>query len=171
MRIDYTQKQVGINVTPAELYEDLDNKETPESTTFVVNGTAHFDSIRVGDAAIPGRVLVADADGFLSYSGIDLGLAANTLRWPLVIDTQNNTNYLALSSSDEYGVSLSNNGVDNDLGRMLAWNGDSSSWYSTPQLRAYKGDGGGARTHNIMFGEHASNAYLQTKNMHIYSAG
>jgi hypothetical protein len=171
LRIDYTQKQVGINVTPAELYEDLDNKETPESTTFVVNGTAHFDSIRVGDAAIPGRVLVADADGFLSYSGIDLGLAANTLRWPLVIDTQNNTNYLALSSSDEYGVSLSNNGVDNDLGRMLAWNGDSSSWYSTPQLRAYKGDGGGARTHNIMFGEHASNAYLQTKNMHIYSAG
>lgn len=169
LRIDYTREQVGINTTPNELFNDLDTSDQP--TTFVVNGTAHVDSLRVGSSAIAGQALVADAEGFLSYSGIDLGLAAGTLRWPLVIDTQNNTNYLALSSSDENGVALDNNGVDNDLGRMLAWNGDSSSWYSTAQLRAYKGDAGGARTHNIMFGEHASNAYLQTRDMHIYSAG
>jgi hypothetical protein len=163
-RIDYTNKQVGINTRVTDL-EDHPNK------ALVVNGPAYVETLRVGTATTAGNILVADANGNLSYQAIDLGLAANTLRWPLSIDVDGGTSYLALSSDDEDGVALDNNGVDNDLGRMLAWNGDSSSWYSTSHLRAYKGDTDGSKTHNIMFGEHASNSYLQTKDMHIFSAG
>ena len=170
-RIDYTNKQVGINTSVSDL-EDHPNVGPDYGASLVVKGGVYAEALRIGTAATAGDVLVTDANGNITSQTFSLGLASNTLRYPLVIDVDGDTEYLALSSSDEDGNALDPRvtSVD-DIGRMLAWNGDSSSWCSTSHLRAFKGDTDGNRYRQILFGDHASNAYITTQNAHISSAG
>ena len=171
-RIDYTNKQVGINTRVVDLEDHPNVGDDLDAASLVVKGGVYADTLRIGTAATAGDVLVTDANGNITSQTFSLGLASNTLRYPLVIDVDGDTEYLALSSSDEDGNALDpkSTSVD-DIGRMLAWNGDSSSWCSTSHLRAYKGDTDGLRYRQILFGDHASNAYIITQNAHISSAG
>lgn len=163
LRIDYNTSKIGINTTPSEL--------TSKNNTLVVNGSIFANSLRVGEAATSGYALVAaDSSGNLSYRAIDLGLAAPTLQYPFIVETANNVTKLKLTSKDSAGVSLVSSGPNNDLGRILAWNGSSNDWYSPEHLRVYKGTTN-ERLHNLMFGKYASNYYLDTNNAHYFSAG
>jgi hypothetical protein len=163
MRLDYNNSKIGINTTPSEL--------ASKNNTLVVNGSIYANSLRVGAVSNSGYALVAaDSSGNLTYRAIDLGLAAPTLQYPFIVQTANNVTKLKLTSKDADGVSLVSSGPQNDLGRTLAWNGDSDSWYSPPHLRIYKGTSN-ERFHTLMFGKYASNYYYETNNAHYFSAG
>lgn len=165
LRIDYNSKQVGINTTAADIRDRVDSQ-------LVVNGSTFTSTLRVGDTATSGYALVAvDNSGNVGYRAIDLGLATSNLSYPFIVETTAGIKKLKLSSKDENGTTLDSSGPTNKLGRMLAWNGDSDSWYSTPQIRAYKGDAGNLRTNNLLFGPYASNYKQKTKDAHIFSAG
>lgn len=165
LRIDYNSKQVGINTTAAEIKDRIDSQ-------LVVNGSTFTSTLRVGDASTSGYALVAvDNSGNVGYRAIDLGLATSNLSYPFIVETTAGVKKLKLSSKDENGTTLDSSGPTNKLGRMLAWNGDSDNWYSTPQIRAYKGDASDLRTNNLLFGPYASNYKQKTKDAHIFSAG
>lgn len=166
-RIDYNSKQVGINTTLTHL------KDRPNHQ-LVVDGSTFTSTLRVGDSATSGYALIAvDNSGNLGYRAVDLGLASGNLSYPFIVENTAGVNKLKLSSKDENGVTLDSSGPTNKLGRMLAWNGNSDNWYSTPQIRAYKGDGTNEsdRTNNLLFGPYASNYKQKTKDAHIFSAG
>lgn len=163
MRIDYNNSKIGINTTVSELAN--------KNNTLVVNGSLFANTLRVGEVATSGYALVAaDSSGNITYKAIDLGLAAPTLQYPFIVETTNNVTKLKLTSKNEAGTSLVSSGPYNDLGRTIAWNGDSNSWYSPEHFRMYKGNTSN-QYHTLMFGKYASNYYLDTNNAHYFSAG
>lgn len=163
LRIDYLNQKIGINTTASEL--------AGKNNALVVNGSIYGSALRLGESATSGYALIAvDNSGNLGFRAVNLNLASNTIQYPFVLETANNITKLKLSSYDENNVALSNAGNYNDLGRVLAWNGDSDSWYSPPHFRLYKGTST-TQKHNILFGEYASNYYLTTQNIHAFSAG
>jgi len=164
LRIDYLNQKIGINTTPSEL--------AGKNNALVVNGSIYGTALRLGESATSGYALIAvDNSGNLGFRPVNLNLASNTIQYPFVLETNNNITKLKLSSYDESNVALVANGSYNDLGRVLAWNGDSDSWYSPPHFRLFKGDTSVVRRHHILFGEYASNYYLTTQNIHAFSAG
>jgi hypothetical protein len=163
LRIDYLNQKIGINTTPSEL--------AGKTNALVVNGSIYGTALRIGEAATSGYALVAvDSSGNLGFRPINLDLTSSTIAYPFVLETLNNITKLKLTSYDESSVAFSDNGHYNDLGRILAWNGDSDSWYSPPHLRLYKGTST-SQKHGILFGEFASNYYIPTQNLHAFSAG
>jgi len=161
-RIDYTNSKVGVNTNHTHL--------TGINSSLIVNGGIYGTGLRIGPTATSGYVLMAvDNNGNLGYRPVNLNLTSNTIQYPFVLETLNNITKLKLANTDENSVALDNDGHYNDLGRVLAWNGNSDKWYMPKHFKLYEGTT--SQKHNILFGQYASNYYLTTQNLHAFSAG
>jgi len=166
-RIDYNTKQVGINTTPKELTEIKVDSTSPTSPSLVVKGSIFAEGLRFGLSSSSGYVMASvDISGNMGLRPVGLGLLTNVIKYPLATSTVNSIDYLGLSDKTPGGQTFN---ATTDVGRTLVWNGSSNGWIPASGFRILNPGSGTTSSNNILFGPHARNDYLTTKDIQIYS--
>ena len=168
-RIDYNTKQVGINTTPKELTEIKVDTTSPTNPSLVVKGSIFAEGLRFGLASSSGYVMASvDTSGNMGLRPVGLGLLTNVIKYPLATSTLTGIDYLGLSDRTPGGQTFN---AATDVGRTLVWNGLTNGWIPASGFRILNPGSVAQNANNILFGPHARNDYLTTKDIQIYSAG